>query len=165
MTWSRAVDDAKPIVESMIGGCRIIAILDRHAEVPLAKVSGGIAVLFEHFGNRSFTLQKVHSVKTLVEDGVDSGSWVLTAGQKGGARRRASRSSRVKVGEAHTSGGQLVEDGSFHRTAVASDVAITEVIDEKGDDVRTLCRREQAGGKREGGKECEKVFHELIGLA
>ena len=56
VTAPRAVDDAEPIVKAMIGGCRIIAILDRHAEMPLAKVSSGIAVFLEHFGDRLFAL-------------------------------------------------------------------------------------------------------------
>ena len=136
MAWSRAVDDAKPVVESMIGGCRIIAILDRHSEVPLAKVSGGIAVLFEHFGNRSFTLQKVHSVKTLVEDGVDSGADVVAASEETGARRGTGRSSRVKVGETHATSSQLVENRSLDGTVVAADVAVTQIVDIECDDIR-----------------------------
>ena len=76
---ARAVDDAEPVVESMIGGSGIIAILDRHAEVPLAKVSSGIAVFLEHFGDGGFALQEVHPVKTLVKHRVDSGAMVIGA--------------------------------------------------------------------------------------
>ena len=120
----------------MIGGGGIIAILDRHAEVPLAKVSSGIAVFLEHFGNRRFTLQKVHSVKALVEDGVDSGAMVIAPRQKTGARGGTGRGSRVKVCETHATSSQLVENRGLDGTVVAADVAVTQIVDIECDDIR-----------------------------
>jgi hypothetical protein len=77
----------------------------------------------------------MHLVKAFGDDGVDSGATVVAAREKGGAGGRTTRGSRVKVGEAHALGGQLVEDRGLHRTAVAADIAVTEVVDEEGDDV------------------------------
>ena len=79
MTATRAVDDAEPIVKTVICGSGIVAILDGHAEVPLAKVSGSIAVFFKHLGDRRFALQEVHPVKTLVKHRIDSGAAVLAS--------------------------------------------------------------------------------------
>ncbi len=120
----------------MIGGRGIIAILDRHAEVPLAKVSGRIAVFLEYFGDRRFTFQKVHSVKALVEDGVDSGADMVAASEETGARRGTGRGSRVKVGETHATSSQLVENWSLDGTVVAADVAVPQIVDIKCDDIR-----------------------------
>ena len=146
VTASRAVDDAEPVVEAMIVRGRIIAILDGHAEVPFAKVCGGVTVCFEHFGDRRFALQEVHQVKTLVKDRVDSGAMVVTPCQKGGARGGAGRSSRVKVGEAHSTSCQLVEDGCLDRTTITADVPVTEVVDVERDNVGTAFSR---GGSRQ----------------
>ena len=57
VTGSNAVDDTEPIVKAVIGRRGVLTVLDGHAEVPLAKVSSGIAVFLEHFGDRRFTLQ------------------------------------------------------------------------------------------------------------
>jgi|TARA_Y100001947_G_scaffold138413_2_gene128011 hypothetical protein len=62
----------------------------------------------------------------------------------------AARRSRVKVGETHATSGQLVEDGRLHRTAVAADVAVTQIVSQKKDDVRT------GGGAQGGGREEDK---------
>ena len=43
---ARAVDEAEPVVEAMIGGGGVIAIVYRHTEVPFAKVSGAVAFSF-----------------------------------------------------------------------------------------------------------------------
>ena len=144
VTASRAVDDAEPVVEAMIVRGRIIAILDGHAEVPFAKVCGGVTVCFEHFGDRRFALQEVHQVKTLVNDRVDSGAMVVTPCQK--VARGAGRSSRVKVGETHSTSCQLVEDGCLDRTTITADVPVTEVVDVERDNVGTAFSR---GGSRQ----------------
>ena len=104
----RAVDEAEPVVEAMIAGAGIVAIVDGHAEMPLAEVRGGVAVLLEHLRDGRFALQKVHLVKTLGDDGIDSGTIVVAARKEGGARRGAARRSRVKICETHALGGQLV---------------------------------------------------------
>ena len=114
--------------------------------MPFAKVCGGVTVFFEHFGDRRFALQEVHQVKTLVKDGVDSGAMVVTPRQKGGARGGAGRSSRVKVGETHSTSCQLVEDGRLDRTTITADVPVTEVVDVERDNVGTAFSR---GGSRQ----------------
>ena len=42
----------------------------------------------------------------------------------------------MEIGEAHATGGQAIEDGSLHRATVAAEVAVAEVVDEEGDDIR-----------------------------
>ena len=120
----------------MIAGGGILAIVDGHAEVPLAEVGGGVAVFLEHLCDGRFALQKMHLVKSFGDDRVDAGATVLAACQKGGARGGSGSSSRVEIGEAHATGGQLVENGGLDGTAVAAEVAVSEVIDEEGDDIR-----------------------------
>ena len=83
-------------------------------------------------------LEEVHPVKTFVEAGVDSGAMVVAAREKSGTRWGAGRGSRVEVGEAHATGGKLVEDGSLDGTTVTAEVAVAEVVDEQGDDVGQL---------------------------
>ena len=129
VTGARAIDDAEPVVEAMIGGSRIFAILDGHTEVPLSEVSGGVTVFLEHFGDGRFALQEMHAVKALVEDGVDTGARIEATCEISSARGRACRSPRVEIGEAHASGGQFIENGSLHRTAVTSKVPVTEIVD------------------------------------
>lgn len=100
-------------------------------------LGGGITVFLKHLGDGRFALQEVHPVKTLVKDGVDSGAMVVALRQQSGARRGAGRGSRVEVGEAHAAGGQLVEDWGLNGTAVATDVSVTEIVDEERDDIRS----------------------------
>ena len=135
VAWARTVDHAEPVVKSVIGRGRVVAIMDGHAEVPLAKVSGGIAVFFERLGDRRFAFQEVHPVKTLVKDRVDSGAMMVTPRQKSGARGRTSRGARVEVGESHATRRQLVENRGLDRTVVAADVAVTQIVNIEGDDV------------------------------
>jgi len=82
-------------------------------------------------------LQQMHPVKAFGDDGVDSGAAVLAAYQEGGARRGATRGTRVEIGEAHALGCQLIEDGSFDGTTVTAEgtvaeVTVAEVVDEQG---------------------------------
>ena len=81
------IDQAEPVVESMIGRGGIIAPVNRHAEVPLAKVSGGVAFAFQDFGECRFTPKEMHFVTLFTEDGIDSGADVVAAGEKGGTGR------------------------------------------------------------------------------
>ncbi len=150
VTLSRAVDDAEPVVEAMIGRGGILAILNGHAEVPLAKVSRGVTVFLEHFGDGCFARQEVHPVKAFVEDGIDSGAMVVAAREKSGSRGRAGRGSRVKVGEAHATGGQLVEDGRLDRTVVAADVAVAKIVDVERDDIRRLVSGKTGANQKYG---------------
>ncbi len=138
VTATRAVDDAEPVVKAVIGRSGVFAILDGHAEVPLAKVSGGVTVFFEHFGDGRFALLEMHPVKTFVEDRVDSGATVLASRQKGSPRRGTGRGARVEVGEAHATSSQLVDNRGLDGTVVAADVAVAKIVDVERDDIRRL---------------------------
>ena len=85
VTGMSPIDQAEPVVETMIGRGGIIAPVDRHAEVPLAKVSSGVAFVFQDFGESRFTPQQMHSVTLFTEDGIDSGADVVAAGEEGGS--------------------------------------------------------------------------------
>jgi hypothetical protein len=78
----------------------------------------------------------MHSVTLFTEDGIDSGADVVAARKEGGTRRRTDRRSRVKIGEAHATGGKLVENGSLDRPPVTAEVTIPEIVDKEGDDIR-----------------------------
>ena len=97
VTGARAINDAEPVVEAMVGGSRIFAILDRHAEVPLSEVSSGVTIFLEHFGDGRFALQEMHAVKALVEDRVDTGARIEATCEICSARGRACRGSRVEI--------------------------------------------------------------------
>jgi hypothetical protein len=60
---------------------------------------------------------------------------VVTAGEQRGARRGADGGARIEIGEADAAGGEAVEGGSLYRAAIAAEVAETEVVGEKDDDV------------------------------
>jgi len=51
---SGAVNEAEPVVESMVGGGGVVAAVNRHAEVPFAEVGGGVAVVPEQFRDGRF---------------------------------------------------------------------------------------------------------------
>ena len=138
VTAPRAVDDAEPIVKAVIGGSGIVAILHGHAEVPLAKVSGGIAIFLKHLGDRLFALQKMHPVKAFVEDRVDSSAMVVAPRQKSSPRRGTGWGARVEVGETHAPSSQLVENWCLDGTVVAADVAVAKIVDVERDDIGTL---------------------------
>jgi len=65
----------------------------------------------------------------------------------------------MEVGKAHAFGGQLVEDRSLHGAAVASDVAVAQIVNEEGDDIRET-RFRRANEKRAGGGENQQHFDE-----
>ena len=116
----------------------IIAPINRHAEVPLAKVSGAKAFTFQDLGECRFAPKEMHFVTLFTEDGIDSGADVVTASEKSGTGRRADRRPGVEVSEAHAFGSQRVEYRCIDWTPVTANVAVAEVVDEKGDDVGLL---------------------------
>ena len=61
---------------------------------------------------------------------------VVAPRQQSGARGGAGRSSRVKVGEAHTTSSQLVEDRRLDGAAITADVAVAKIVDVERDDIR-----------------------------
>ena len=130
------IDQAEPVVESMIGRGGIAAPVNRHAEMPLAKVSGAEAFAFQDLGECRFTPKEMHFVTLFTEDGIDSGTDVVTASEKSGTGRRADRCPGVEVSEAHAFGSQRVENGCLDGTSVTANVAVAEVVDKEGDDVR-----------------------------
>ena len=127
--------------------------------MPLAKVSGGVAVFLEHFGDGRFALQQMHLVKPFGDDGIDSGAIVVAAREKSGARRGTGRGSGVEIGEAHAPGGQLVENGSFNRPLVTAEVTVPQVVDKQSDDVRTFVLGKTGTNKKQEAKKGEDEFH------
>ena len=86
VTGMSTIDEAKPIVESMISRGRMIPTVDRHAEVPFAKMSRCVAFVFQDFGESRFTAKQMHSVTLFAKDGIDSGADVITTGKEGRSR-------------------------------------------------------------------------------
>jgi hypothetical protein len=56
----------------------------------------------------------------------------------------------VKVGEAHATGGQLVEDRGLDGTTVAANVAVAEIVDEEGDDVGLFVLGKAGANQKQG---------------
>ena len=131
-----AIDQAEPVVESMIGRGGIAAPVNRHAEMPLAKVSGTEAFAFQDLGECRFTPKEMHFVTLFTEDGIDSGADVVTASEKSGTGRRADRRPGVEVSEAHAFGSQRVENRCIDWPPVTANVAVAEVVNEEGDNIR-----------------------------
>ena len=127
--------------------------------MPLAEVGGGIAVFLEHFGDGRFALQQMHLVQTFGDDGIDSGAIVVAARKEGGARRGTTRGARVKIGETHAPGGQLVEDRGLDAPPVTAKIAIPEIVDEQGDDVGTFVLGKTGTNKKQEAKKGEDEFH------
>ena len=84
MTGMRSIDEAEPVVESMIRRGGVIAPVNRHAEVPLSKVSGTVAFISQDFSKCRFTPKEMHFVTLFTEDGIDPSADVVAAGEKGG---------------------------------------------------------------------------------
>ena len=138
VTRISTIDQAEPVVESMIGRGGIAAPVNRHAEMPLAKVSGTVAFTFQDFGERRFTPKEMHFVTLFTEDGIDSGADVVTASEKSGTGRRADRCPGMEISEAHAFGSQRVENRCLDGTPVTANVAVTEVVNEERDDIGQL---------------------------
>ena len=131
VTRMSAIDQAEPVVESMIGWGGIAAPVNRHAEMPLAKVSGIEAFAFQDLGECRFTPKQMHFVTLFTEDGIDSGADVVTASEKSGTGRRADRRPGVEVSEAHAFGSQRVENRCIDWPPVTANVAVAEVVNEE----------------------------------
>jgi len=164
VTGMSPIDQAEPVVEAMFGRRGVVAIVYRHTEMPFAKVSGAVAFVFQDFGERRFALQEMHSVTLFTDDGIDSGTDVVATGEEGGTGRGADRRSGMEVGEAHTPGGQLVEDRRLDRAAIATEVPVAQVVNEQGDDVRTFVLGKSRTKQKEGAKDGKFEFH-LISFA
>ncbi len=106
--------------------------------MPLAEVGGGIAVFLEHLRDGRFALQEMHLVKPFGDDGIDSGAIVVATRKEGGARRGTTRRSGMEIGEAHTLGSQLIENGRLDWPPVTANVAVPQVVDKQSDDVRAF---------------------------
>jgi hypothetical protein len=111
-------------------------------EVPLPETAGRVARILEQFGDRD--LARIQAVRVLGEDDglVEPDALGVTAGEQSGARRRAHRGRGVEIGEAHTLGGEAIEVRCLEAgRAETADVAISLVIGEDDDDVRSLVRQ------------------------
>ena len=77
------------------------------------------------------------------------------AGHDAGARGRADGTGGVGVGEAHATGGEAVDVGSFvEAAAVEADVAPAEVVDQDEDEVKASGRGGRWELGRKGGGGC-----------
>ena len=85
VTGMSPIDQAEPVIETMIGRGRISAPVDRHAQMPLAKVSRSVAFSLKYFGESRFTPQQMHSVTLFTEDGIDSSADVVAASKESGS--------------------------------------------------------------------------------
>ncbi len=135
VTRMSTIDQAEPVVESMIGRGGIAAPVNRHAEMPLAKVSGAEAFAFQDLGECRFTPKEMHFVTLFTEDGIDSGADVVTASEKSGTGRRADRRPGVEVGEPYAFGSQPIEYRCLDGTPVTANVAVAEIVNEESDDI------------------------------
>ena len=149
----------------MFGRGGVVAIVYRHTEMPLTKVSGAVAFVFQDFGERRFTPKQMHSVTLFTEDGIDSGADVIAAGEKSGARRGADRRSGMEIGEAHALGGQLVEDRGLDWTPVTAEVTVAQVVDEQSDDVRVFVLGKTGTNKKQEAKKGEDGLHVVCSVA
>ena len=122
-------------------------------------MGGGVAVFLEHFGDGRFALQQMHLVKPFGDDGIDSGAIVMAARKEGGARGGTTRGARVKIGEAHAPGGQLVENGSLDGAAVTAKVPVPQVVNKQSDYVRTFVLGKTGTNKKQEAKKGEDEFH------
>ena len=159
VTGMSPIDQTEPVVEAMFGRGGVVAIVYRHTEMPFTKVSGGVAFVFQDFGERRFAPKQMHSVTLFTEDGIDSGADVVAASEKGGTRRRADWRPGVEVGEAHAIGSQLVENRGLDWTTVTTNIAVTEVVDEEGDDIWCSLLCQSGKGQRQETQKCKDVFH------
>ena len=83
----------------------------------------------------------------------------MAARKEGGARRGTTRRARVEIGEAHSPGGQLVENGSLDGAAVTAKVPVPQVVDKQSDDVRTFVLGKTGTNKKQEAKKGEDEFH------
>ena len=107
--------------------------------MPLAKVSGGVAVLFKNGGDGYFGWLKHarHGVGDAIAVGIAPGVATATSG-------RAHRGAGVKAGESHPFGLHLIEVGSLEvRMSVVANIAPTLVIRHDEEDIGMVCRKER----------------------
>jgi hypothetical protein len=65
----------------------------------------------------------------------------------------------MKIGKPHTICSEAIKDGSVNRTPVTANVAVAEVVDEKGDDIRALVFGKTGTDQHHEAKKCENGFH------
>ena len=148
------VGNGKPFVETemagmqwIVGGkCPALSWLAA-AEVPFAKMCGGIADFFDGLREGHLLFSQGHS-------GPESSAAVwIPAGHDTGAGRRATWMRRVEAIETQPGGGHRVEVGCWNFfQAVVADVAPTLIIRHAENDVRSGCRfgGKEAGDERDG---------------
>ena len=130
------------------------------AEVPFAKVAGGVAALLEGLGEGFLLVGQVRTGcgvrKFLGREIAATGQPVgelkargVFARQDAGARGRADVAGRVGIGEPHVGAGETVKlRGFVERAALDAKVAPAEVVDEEEDDVGRA--RGRGGVERSG---------------
>ena len=106
-----------------------IDLIGHAQQMPRAELPGmPMPLLIENARIITMDARAPNADTLFIEDGIDPSADVIAAGEECGSRRGTDRSPGMEVGEAHAFGGQLVEDRGLHGAAVASDVAIAQVV-------------------------------------
>lgn len=146
---------AEPVVEAVVAGMGLGLEV---AEVPLADKAGVVALALEEGGEGGFFFAQVAAFGA--GDGVEAGAIGSSSRQKAGAGGGADGSGGVAVGEADAFLGEGVEvRGLDHGAAVAPEVAKSEVVGEKNDDVGWFFSKKL---RSEGEKEKESFGHNVF---
>ncbi len=120
-----AVGDAEVAVEAAAGG----EVFRFVAEVPLADCRGLVALVLEDVGEGDFF--EGHAFVVVREEHAgDAGARGVAAGHERGARGRADGIGRSGVGEAKAFAGDAIDVGGCQGAAVATEVAVAEVVAE-----------------------------------
>ena len=64
----------------------------------------------------------------------------------------------MEVGEAHAFSGQVVENGRLDGAAIATEVAVAEVVDEQSDDIRAFILGKTGTNQKQEAKKCKDGF-------
>ena len=139
------MDGAEEFVEAALAGPIVLGIGGFHlgGDVPFSGHVGAVAGGLERFGDGEAFLVEVALVlgEPVVAGHVtDAGLVRVESGEEGGAGG-ATAGRIVKLGEAHSVGGEGVEIGGFDLAAVATDVGVAHVVGHDDDDVRPFGRK------------------------
>ena len=128
----------KPPVALYSTGWFVGKLFGGKSQMPLADVGGGVALVLQDFRKSRFPLQQMGSLAGIMDPTVNPRADIVTPGEHGRAGWRAYRRACIEYGEAGSVGSKAVDVRGFNRAVIAADVAETEVVGEKHDDVRAL---------------------------
>ena len=133
--------------EGFVESLLVRAVLGIVAQVPFAEDATDVAGLAQVFGKRDFG--QVHVGGLAIHVG-DARAEVVAAGHQRRPRRRADRAD-VELREFRGLAGERVDLRRLDvRVAVASHIAVAQIVDEEQDDVRSADRLRRLGGMERG---------------